>query len=171
MAYVLNEKLLNEVLFNLSKKENTFIVGKKGFGKTFTLKYLSFIVPNSFFIPCTSPKQLLLLICSKANVCFKKSDSVSDLIQKAKNIDSILLIDDFDCFSKPAKKAIDSMKKACVVASGKNFKSEFLNLELKAFNDSELKIFFNNDSKLIFFAKNYSDCSAKSCKNSCFENI
>ncbi|MFA5303986.1 MAG: hypothetical protein WC393_05650 [Candidatus Nanoarchaeia archaeon] len=171
MAVVLNEKLLNEVMLNLRNRENIFIVGKKNVGKTFTLNYLSFIVPDSFFVPCLNPKQLLILICSKANVCFKNSDSASDLIQKAKNIDSILLIDDFDSFSKPAKKVIDSMKKACVVASGKSFHSEFLNLELKAFTDSELKIFFSNDSKLIFFAKNYSDCSAKSCKNSCFENI
>ncbi|MDD4353209.1 MAG: hypothetical protein PHN56_01990 [Candidatus Nanoarchaeia archaeon] len=165
--YIIRKELMEKLLYKLKFKINTVIVGTKGVGKTDLLKYLESFTPNAYYISSAGPKQILIQILKKANIVFKSSELADDLKNKIKKIKNlIVLIDDADRLSKPAKRILEDLNATLILSSRVELKNNFESITLPGFNNEELKQYLDSKflekklyNKVYNFIKHYSDSS------------
>lgn len=164
MKMYIDSRISDKAYDYIGKNVNAYFFGKKGFGKTSYLKYLEKTTPNAFYAQAGGHRQIMSSICKKAKIFHKKSESTEELAKRIKFKKPILLLDDFDCLSKTAKKAM-LLLDCCIIASASKAIEGFFPINLKALNKNELLYLLENDSKAVNHAKNYSDCSYSSAKS------
>ncbi len=165
--YIIRRELMEKLLYNINYRINTVIIGDFGTGKTSLLKYLESFTPNAFYISSAGPRQILSQILKKSGVAFKSNELSSDLEIKAKKIKGlVLLIDDADKLSKPAKRVLEELRACLILASLKPLALDYDSFNILGFNESELRIYLksfilpkNIYDKVYHFVKNYSDSS------------
>jgi len=169
---LLREELVERLIYFMKYKINAAIVGKNGMGKTWLLKYLESFAPNSYYIECSSPKHIILQLLKKSGIIHKKSENLSELMEKAKKIKKAsLLLDGYDRLSRPAKRILEDLRINIIASSEIELQNGFEILKINGFNDKELGIFLKRiiDSKEKYikaydFCKNYTDLSPLSIK-------
>jgi len=165
--YIIRRELMEKLLYNINYRINTVIIGDFGTGKTSLLKYLESFTPNAFYISSAGPRQILSQILKKSGVAFKSNELSSDLEIKAKKIKGlVLLIDDADKLSKPAKRVLEELRACLILASLKPLALDYDSFNILGFNESELRIYLksfilpkNIYDKVYHFVNNYSDSS------------
>jgi hypothetical protein len=165
--YIIRKELIEKILYNLNYRINTLIIGQFGVGKTSLLKYLESFTPNAFYVSSSGPRQILLQVLKRSGINFKNNELCASLESKAKKIKGlILLIDDADKLSKPAKKVLQELRACLILSSEKALAIDYDILKLGGFNDSELRYYLKGFildkgtyDKVYHFVKNYSDSS------------
>lgn len=165
--HVIRKEIMEKLLYNLKYSINTVIIGNNGVGKTSLLKYLESFAPNAYYIASAGPKQMLIQALKSAGINYKSSEISNDLLSKLKSIKGlILLVDDADKLSKPAKRVLTELRAHLIFSSEKELFNDFESLKLKGFNDKELRQYLKSlmlskeaSMKSYNFIKKYSDSS------------